>query len=101
MMRAPVGITRPSAMTKGAAAEVERECARAHSMVVQIADKDQFGDIAISISIFRQSKRGEVGKFDMRIDARYLGGPGVLQKQSVGLGNRAAELKAIPSYRAL
>ena len=37
----------------------------------------------------------------MRVGARYLGGPGALQKQSVGLGNRAAELKAIPSYRAL
>jgi hypothetical protein len=34
MMRASVGITRPSVMTKGAAAEVERECARVHSMVV-------------------------------------------------------------------
>lgn len=32
MVRASVGITRPSAMTK--AAEVERECARVHSMVV-------------------------------------------------------------------
>jgi hypothetical protein len=62
---------------------------------------EQFGDIAISKSMFRQSKRREVGKFDMRIDAIYLGGPGALQKQSVGLGNRAAELKAIPSYHAL
>jgi hypothetical protein len=42
--------------------------------------------------MFRQSKRREVGKFDMKIDARYLGGLGALQKQSVGLGNRAAEL---------
>lgn len=28
----------------------------------------------------------------MEINARYLGGPGALQKQSVGLANRAAEL---------
>jgi len=53
---------------------------------------EQFGDIAISKSMFRQSKKREVDKFDMKIDARYLGGPGALQKQSVGLGNRAAEL---------